>query len=136
MTELMKRQGIDSLVEKAKHRQTDVGILNEMVACFKDAVESLQAENAQLQKSNRHLLEQKEKLQAIFDYYVKWKPVSEELPEKSGRYLAEINLGYQVPTSRREVSYSKKCGWGCMGIVVKWLPIPPAPEGETNERKD
>jgi hypothetical protein len=59
-----------------------------------DYIDHLEAENERLREANKHLKERIEKLQAIFDYYMKWKPVSEKL-EKNQWCLCRHN--YQKP---------------------------------------
>ena len=70
----------------------------------------LQAENAQLKEQLR------------------WRPVSEK-PEKDGRYFAEVKPYTGCESTIITTAYfdGERFLWH---DVVKWLPIPPAPEGE------
>ena len=73
----------------------------------------LQAENAQLKAQ------------------LTWRPVSEK-PEKSDRYLIKYRQGKIV---RRFIAdYDNVDGWNIPLSdveLIEWLPIPPAPEGES-----
>lgn len=78
---------------------------------------------------------------------LRWRPVSEK-PEKDGLYLCL----FEDPNNTPIICFFKKGKWlewirddyygktGWMNISddlpILWLPIPPAPEGETDERKD
>ena len=59
-----------------------------------------------------------------------WRPVSEK-PEKSDRYLIKYRQGKIV--KRFIADYDTVDGWNIPlpdVELIKWLPIPPAPEGE------
>ena len=65
-----------------------------------------------------------------------WRPVSEK-PETGGEYLVKSldEIGDVVEDFDKFANRDGKWCW-LSSNVIKWLPIPPAPEGETNERKD
>jgi hypothetical protein len=110
MTELMKWKGIERLMQKARNYQTDVGVLNEMVACFSDMIESLQAENTNLKAQ------------------LTWRPVSEK-PKESGWYFGRFSENnYPIAVYYDGYVFCDKDGR--LPIIDAWLPIPPAPEGE------
>lgn len=81
------------------------------------------AENIRLKKANEYLISQKEKLQAIFDYYSKWKPVSEK-PDNAGMYFVECVPYTGHKSTIISVAYfdGDRFPWN---DVVKWLPILP-----------
>ena len=86
-------------------------------------------ENIRLKKANEYLISQKDKLQAIFDYYGKWH-TGNERPEKDGYYLCKLD------TNGEPTVFSYKHGvWSFwdyyydtevfVDMPKYWLPIPP-----------
>jgi hypothetical protein len=80
-----------------------------------DYIDYLEAENERLREENAKLEAQ-----------LTWRPVSER-PEKDGWYLCKVL--YVNDTIGEETVHFDGERF-VFSNVVKWLPIPPAPEGE------
>ena len=108
MTELMKRYeaetGEDAIILYEKH------ISDEFARWVNSKYLALQAENAQLKAQ------------------LTWRPVSEK-PEKEDMYFVEVKPYTGCESTIITTAYfdGERFPWH---DVVKWLPIPPAPEGE------
>lgn len=86
-----------------------------------DYIDHLEVENERLRDENIRLEAQ-----------LTWRPMSEK-PEKSGMYFAEVRL-YTGNMDNIVITAYFNGERFPLWDVVKWLPIPPAPEGEAYER--
>ncbi len=97
----------------------------------------------------KHLYEQTKKMLAMYQDELipgfrkqieeleaksKWIPVTERLPEKEGRYLCVVRIGYKSGAVYVKVMNGDRHGFSLEHIynddVTHWMPLPEPPKGE------
>jgi hypothetical protein len=130
MTELMKQYEaeMDEVSTWTWHNKEFV--TDDVLDWAWEKIQELQAENAQLteqtvEKFQEIIRNQCDEISALKDQ-LRWRPVSEK-PEKDGWYLCKVQY---VDNAIGEETVHFDGEHFVFSSVVKWLPIPPTPEGE------